>query len=70
MDDCQNRIQVEIERRPGNVLAVEMAGGNPRCRLLVPPNWKGDATAARWLLSGGSPLVFGRCCSCKEDLGG
>jgi len=60
--ECPNRIEPELPRRPVNGLNVEVGPPAPRCRRKLPKHWKG-VTAARWLLSGGSPLVFGRCSS-------
>ncbi len=66
---------LDIERRPANALCVEIMTPVPRCTRKLPPHWKGSgASALRWLGSGGSPLVFGRCspicprtCGTKEE---
>lgn len=60
---CPYRVEVELSRRPGNCIAVEIGQLLDRCALKVPENWKRDAraTASRWILSGGSPLVLGAC---------
>ena len=69
-DACPNRIPIALERRPGNALNVEIGQPMDRCRLRTPEHWRG-ASAARWLASGGSPLVLGICsrgaCPLKPD---
>jgi hypothetical protein len=61
--ECPFLIQPGIVPRPANALCIE-AGAWPsaRCTLKLPEHWKGPgASALRWLGSGGSALVFGRC---------
>lgn len=59
---CGERLDVPLERRPANALNVEIGQPLPRCRLRTPPEWSGfDPRGARWLLSGGSPLILAPC---------
>lgn len=59
---CAHRIELPLPRRPANALCVEIMGPLPRCTLKLPSHWTGSgASALRWLASGGSPLVLGRC---------
>lgn len=58
-EGCPNRIAPDVERRPGNALNVEIGAPIPRCKLRAPERHKG--MEARWLLSGGSPFIFGAC---------
>jgi hypothetical protein len=59
---CQKLIQLGVPRRPANALNVEVGQPLDRCRLKTPEHWgDADPEAARWLLSGGSPLVLGMC---------
>ena len=61
-DACAHAIEMEMERRPANALNLEIGQPLTRCRLKTPDHWGGaDPKAARWLLSGGSPLVLGYC---------
>jgi hypothetical protein len=57
---CPHRVVSETPRRPANALNVEVGTPSPRCALKVPKHW-GDVSSARWLFSGGSPLVLGVC---------
>lgn len=59
-EQCECRVVVPLERRPGNALNLEVGTPAARCRMLTPVHWKG-ASAFRWLASGGSPLVLGQC---------
>jgi hypothetical protein len=60
--NCPKLITLELIRRPGNALNVEIGQGQGRCKLKTPKNWGGaDPEATRWLHSGGSPLVLGVC---------
>ena len=75
MPDCRHLIQIGFERRPANALNVEHFPHAPeRCRLKTPEHWGAvDPRAARWLLSGGSPLVLGYCsgnCPAKNPADG
>lgn len=59
---CQQQVCAPFERRPANALNVEPIQPLHRCKLKPPEHWPNDGpTASRWLLSGGSPLVFGMC---------
>lgn len=59
---CRHLIQLGVPSRPANALNVEVGQPLPRCRLRTPEHWgDADPRAARWLLSGGSPLVLGLC---------
>lgn len=63
-DTCPHRIGLEVIRRPANALNIEMGGfgGCDRCKLKPPEEWGPNAPSVmRWLLSGGSPMVLGRC---------
>lgn len=67
---CPNLIELDVPRRPGNGLCIEVGTPLPRCKLRTPSHWPQNGPgAARWLLSGGSPLVFGPCCpkGCKAQ---
>lgn len=59
---CSSRVGVEQERRPANALNIEYMTPSPRCMNKLPDHWFGAGrSAVRWLGSGGSPLVFGKC---------
>lgn len=58
---CPHLLQPELPRRPANALNIEVGQPSPRCNLKRPDHWPEGASALRWLGSGGSPLVFGRC---------
>jgi hypothetical protein len=60
-ESCPHLIELETPRRPGNALNVEVGTPAPRCLLRIPAHWREGASALRWIGSGGSPLVFGRC---------
>ena len=59
---CPDRITIPDTYRNPSALHIDPPSPTPRCRLRTPEDW-GDADhrAARWLLSGGSPLVLGEC---------
>jgi len=71
---CDQRVELGVPRRGGNVVTVEIGQPMTRCKMKLPEHWKhvGGPTAAssyRWLASGGSPLVLGLCsenCPMKE----
>jgi len=58
---CPYFNEPELPRRRANALNVEVGAPIPRCTLKEPEHWPNKGMAARWLLSGGSPLVFGPC---------
>jgi len=59
---CRYMIEPKLPRRPVNGLCVEIGQPATRCILKVPEHWpKGGPSGARWLMSGGDPLVFGLC---------
>lgn len=61
-DACGQLVSADFLRRPANALNVEVMQPMPRCRRKMPEHWSGTGTSSlRWLASGGSPLVFGRC---------
>lgn len=62
-EHCRFRIAPGIIPRRANALCVEVgAWPSTRCTLKLPSHWTGaGASALRWLGSGGSPLVLGRC---------
>lgn len=63
---CPERIEPEALRRRANALNVEIGPPAARCRLMPPEDWNGvDPRATRWIWSGGSPLVLGKCC-CQD----
>lgn len=70
-ESCPHRIELETPRRPVNALNVEVGTPAPRCAKRIPEHWSKETSAIRWLWSGGSPLVFGRCgsssCPLKPD---
>lgn len=62
--ECSHRVQPNAGRPRGTTLCMEIAYSHPaaRCRMKPPHSWEGhDPNGARWLLSGGDPLVFGEC---------
>lgn len=60
--DCPYRTGADLPRRPANALNIEVGAPLPRCVLKTPEHWGDSAPSARrWLLSGGSPFVFGPC---------
>ena len=64
------RITPRLPRRPGNVICVEVGEPAPRCALKTPEHWPGSMGGARWVLSGGSPLILGVCsarCPLKDS---
>ena len=59
---CPFKITPSAENRRANALNVEVGSPLTRCQLQPPNHWNnGDIIGSRWLLSGGSPLVFGHC---------
>jgi hypothetical protein len=60
-DGCPYRIQPPLQRRPGNVICLEIAQPLARCTLRPPAHWPEGSSVRRWLGSGGSPLVLGHC---------
>jgi hypothetical protein len=61
---CPDRMELGVPARPANALNVEIGQPLTRCRLKTPEHWgHTDPRGARWLLSGGSPLVLGLCSS-------
>jgi hypothetical protein len=59
---CSFNITPSSENRRANALNVEVGTPSARCQLQPPAYWNnGDVIGSRWLLSGGSPLVFGHC---------
>lgn len=59
---CACRIEIAMPRRPANALCIEIMEPMPHCTSKIPAHWTGrGASALRWLASGGSPLVLGRC---------
>jgi hypothetical protein len=68
---CPHRIEPTLERRPGNALNIEIGQPSARCRLRPPRHWGAAVSVARWLLSGGDPMVLGYCsrAGCKQALG-
>lgn len=68
--ECNARIRIPLERRPGNALNVEIGQPADRCIEKRPHHWPNSMTAIRWLASGGEALVFGCCCPpCPLDDG-
>ena len=61
---CVHRVTVEQEPRNGNRMAIETWPVMPRCMRQSP-----DGRGAAWILSGGSPLVYGRCCLSECPIG-
>jgi hypothetical protein len=53
---CGHFVPGETVRRNGTRLCVEFTSTSARCTLKSP-----DGRGALWLLSGGSPLAYGRC---------
>ena len=58
---CPERIVIPVERRRANALNVEIGRPLARCKLRPPTEWGGRDMGARWLLSGGHPLIFDPC---------
>ncbi len=60
--ECGFRLDSELVRRPCNGLNIEWFGASSRCFLKPDEIFNGDFDLAkRWILSGGSVFVFGRC---------
>lgn len=60
---CTACYRLNIERRPGNALNVEIGTPLPRC-LLQPPDGRGvtcDGGTLDYLRSGGNVLAYGVC---------
>jgi len=55
-NDCPHQMDIDVERRPGNALNVEIGAPLPRCNRKSP-----DGRGLVWLMSGGSPLAYGNC---------
>ena len=55
---CGALWHMEVERRPGNALNVEIGAAADRCSLQSP-----DGRGLAWFLSGGSKLAYGTCCA-------
>lgn len=53
---CPSRMALDVERRPGNALNIEIGTPVPRCSQKSP-----DGRGLTWLRSGGSPLAYGVC---------
>lgn len=70
---CPHQVCCETPQRPGNALNIEHFTVFPcRCKLKVPEKWshtKNPPSAARWLMSGGEPTVFGPCMMQSCELG-
>lgn len=60
-ESCGARVQPNLERRPGNALNVEIGQPAARCLNKRPEHWPKQASALRWIASGGEALVFGVC---------
>lgn len=58
---CRHCVEPTPERRPGNALNIEVGRPAARCMMRTPEHWPEGVTAGRWLASGGSPYVLGRC---------
>jgi hypothetical protein len=54
--ECPDRIMPELPRRRANALNLEVGQPRARCKQLAP-----DGRGLAWLMSGGSPLAYGRC---------
>lgn len=54
---CPNRLDGPLERRRGNVIAIEIGKALDRCAEQSP-----DGRGLAWLRSGGSPLAYLPCC--------
>ena len=61
---CQSRVDIPVEARRGNVIAVEIGTPQKRCLNKKPDHWPTNATALRWIGSGGDYFVFGHCSQC------
>ena len=57
---CEYRLALDVERRPGNALNLEVGTPMPRCTGRSP-----DGRGLAWLLSGGSALAYGICAKVK-----
>jgi hypothetical protein len=55
---CPALWELEVERRPGNALNLEVGQAADRCSLQSP-----DGRGLAWELSGGSKLAYGACCA-------
>jgi len=53
---CPSRRELEVERRPGNALNIEVGTPLPRCTEKSP-----DGRGMAWVWSGGSLLAYGTC---------
>jgi hypothetical protein len=66
-ESCAALWPIEVERRPGNALNLEVGAAADRCSLQSP-----DGRGLAWLLSGGSKLAYGVCCAAacplREDI--
>lgn len=63
---CDQLLETALERRPANALNIEIGTALARCKMKPPEHWPTVKSSrisptTRWLMSGGSALVFGSC---------
>ena len=66
--NCPYLYKEDMPPRPVNGLNIEIGPPQDRCGLKLPAHWPQGARnrgAARWVLSGGSALIFG-CCDIND----
>jgi hypothetical protein len=64
-ESCGSRLAPAFLHRKSNALNIEPMQPADRCLNRKPAHWPSDGDhAVRWIASGGSPLVFGRCNNC------
>ena len=64
MCNCPYRLEHKDSTLQKNALRIEIMTPELRCALKFPKHWSQaakDLGAMRWVLSGGTPLVFGVC---------
>jgi len=69
---CPHRVSCDprSDRRRGNHLNIEHVMVFPiRCLLKRPKHWPENVLSARWIMSGGNVMVFGRCSMTSCALG-
>jgi hypothetical protein len=60
----------EMNHPGGTAFRIEVVSPATRCMLKTPEHWPKNATALRWIRSGGSAMVLGVCDrNCPETKG-
>ena len=61
-ETCAAYVAMGVPARKANALNIEVGQAQARCRCLTPEEWGAmDRRGVRWLMSGGTSLIFGLC---------